>query len=78
MRRNALCANHQDSKPSYLVQVLTDRAFLAEPKTMVKAFILGGIVAGTACPQHCKTHIYHPVSVNAGLHLHIGCQADGA
>lgn len=26
--------------------MLTDRAFLAEPKTMVKAFTLGGIVAG--------------------------------
>jgi hypothetical protein len=27
------------------LQVLTDRAFLAEPKTMVKAFISGGIIA---------------------------------
>jgi hypothetical protein len=30
------------------------------------------------CVQHCEPDIHHPVAVNAGLHLHIGCQADGA
>jgi len=45
-RTGAYSGGSQLPAPGLPGRVLTDRAFLAEPKTMLWAFILGGAVAG--------------------------------
>ena len=40
------CLGYEEPRVFSMRRVLTDRAFLAEPKTMLWAFMLGGLIAG--------------------------------